>query len=99
MEEAVMKSRTKVASIMLLCALMLSLVPAAVPHTQALAANQTSCDWAQFVADVTIPDGTQIQPGATFTKTWRLKNIGYCTWTTAYSMVYDSGTQMGNTVS
>lgn len=95
-----MKSRTKVASIMLLCALMLSLVPAAVPHTQAsAAASQASCDWAQFVADVTIPDGTQVQPGATFTKTWRLKNIGYCTWTTAYTMVYDSGTQMGNTVS
>ncbi|MGE5378368.1 MAG: NBR1-Ig-like domain-containing protein [Bacteroidota bacterium] len=94
-----MKSRTKVASIMLLCALMLSLVPAAVPQSQASAANQAYCDWAQFIADVTIPDGTQVQPGATFTKTWRLKNIGYCTWTTSYTMVYDSGTQMGNTVS
>ena len=96
-----MKSRTKVASVMLLCALMLSLVPAAVPHAQAsaAAANQAWCDWAQFVADVTIPDGTTIQPGTTFKKTWRLKNIGYCSWSTAYTMVFESGTQMGNTVS
>src|SRR6187455_1853414 len=92
-----MKSRIKVASIMLLCAMLLSLVPAAVTHSDASA--RATCDWAQFVSDVTVPDGTIFQPGATFTKTWRLKNIGTCTWTTAYSMVFDSGEKMGSTVS
>ena len=29
-----------------------------------------------FVADVTIPDDTFIDPGDSFTKTWRLKNLG-----------------------
>ncbi len=53
-----------------------------------------SCDWAQFIADVTIPDGTSLAPGATFTKTWRLENIGTCTWTTSYSAVFVSGDQM-----
>ncbi|MGA7195141.1 MAG: NBR1-Ig-like domain-containing protein [Anaerolineales bacterium] len=53
------------------------------------------CDRAHFIADVTIPDGTVINPGATFTKTWRLKNIGTCTWTTSYSLVFDTGDQMG----
>ncbi len=57
------------------------------------------CDAAQFVADVTIPDGTVFAPGTTFTKTWRLKNVGTCTWTTSYSLVFDSGEQMGGAAS
>lgn len=53
-----------------------------------------ACDGAQFIADVTIPDGTILAPGASFTKTWRIKNIGQCTWTTSYQLVFFSGTQM-----
>lgn len=52
------------------------------------------CDLAQFVRDVTVPDGTTFLPGATFTKTWRLKNAGTCTWS-GYSLVFDSGELMG----
>lgn len=59
------------------------------------AAAQTYCDWAQFVADVTVPDGTSFSAGTAFTKTWRLKNIGSCTWTTGYSLVFSSGEKMG----
>jgi hypothetical protein len=92
-----MKSRMKAASIVLLVAMLLSLVPAAVTTSPAAAAP--ACDWAQFVADVTVPDGMKFDAGATFTKTWRLRNIGTCTWTTGYSMVFDSGTQMGSTTS
>ncbi len=55
----------------------------------------TYCDWAQFIADVTVPDGAAYAPGTTFTKTWRLKNIGTCTWTTSYSLVFASGNQLG----
>lgn len=53
------------------------------------------CDQAQFVADLTVPDGSSFTPGAAFTKTWRLKNIGTCTWTTAYKVVFAGGDQMG----
>ena len=49
---------------------------------------------AAFVADVTIPDGTFINPGSTFTKTWRIRNNGTTTWTTNYKLVFVSGTQM-----
>ena len=59
------------------------------------ASAQTYCDWAQYVADVTVPDGTSFAAGSTFTKTWRLKNIGSCTWTTGYSLVFSSGEKMG----
>jgi hypothetical protein len=34
-------------------------------------------------------------PGATFTKTWRLKNVGACAWSTSYQLVFFSGEQMG----
>jgi len=93
MEEDPMKSRLKVASTLLLFALVLSFVPAAALTSHASAA--TICDWAQFIADVTVPDGTTFQPGAAFKKTWRLKNIGTCTWTTSYALVFDSGEKMG----
>jgi hypothetical protein len=53
-----------------------------------------ACDRAQFISDVTVPDGTSFAPGFTFTKTWRLKNIGTCTWTNYY-LIFDSGEKMG----
>lgn len=55
----------------------------------------TRCNWAQFVSDVTIPDGTRMTPGQTFTKTWRLKNIGTCTWTSEYYLEFESGDALG----
>ncbi|MCS7011853.1 MAG: NBR1-Ig-like domain-containing protein [Anaerolineales bacterium] len=53
------------------------------------------CDAAEFIADVTVPDGTSFAPGAAISKTWRLKNVGTCTWTTDYAVVFVSGAQMG----
>jgi hypothetical protein len=64
------------------------------PGAQPVSAN-TTCDWAQFVSDVTVPDGTTYAAGAAFSKTWRMKNIGTCTWTTGYSLVFVDGSQMG----
>ncbi|MBN1145772.1 MAG: hypothetical protein JXA78_00845 [Anaerolineales bacterium] len=57
----------------------------------------SACDQASAGApiDVTIPDDTKMQAGQKFTKTWRLINSGTCTWTTAYSVAFFSGDQMG----
>ncbi len=55
----------------------------------------TACDSSAFVADVTIPDNTSIDPGKTFTKTWTLLNNGTCTWNTSYKLAFQSGDQMG----
>lgn len=52
------------------------------------------CDSAEFVADVTVPPGTVMSPGQAFNKTWLLTNVGTCTWTQAYQLVFDSGTSM-----
>lgn len=45
---------------------------------------------AAFVNE-TIPDGTQVDPGVTFTKTWTLRNTGTCTWTEDYKAVRVGG--------
>src|SRR5215204_1683580 len=41
----------------------------------------TRCDAAAFITDVTYPDGTSLGVGVSFTKIWRIKNVGTCTWT------------------
>jgi len=64
--------------------------PTATPTLQPL-----DCDKAEFVADVNVPPGTIATPGMQFTKTWRLKNIGSCTWTTSYRLAFQSGEPMG----
>lgn len=53
------------------------------------------CDAAAFVKDVTISDGTTIGRGTAFTKTWRIQNIGTCSWTSAYALVFISGDGLG----
>lgn len=55
----------------------------------------TKCDAADFVTDVTYPDGATVGRGNMFTKTWRIKNTGTCTWTTAYDLVFVGGEKFG----
>jgi hypothetical protein len=43
---------------------------------------------------VTIPDGTQMVPGQTFTKTWKIKNDGACGWGNGYGLTYAYGEKM-----
>lgn len=57
------------------------------------------CDRAGFVTDVTFPDDSRVDPGAEFTKTWRLKNTGTCTWNSNYAVVFDHGEAMGGSAS
>jgi len=53
------------------------------------------CNAAAFIRDVTIPDGALLERNTTFTKTWRLKNIGTCSWTTSYALVFVNGDGLG----
>ncbi len=70
-----------------------TLQPTAGPTTESTPAKP--CDRGEFVADVTVNDGDDFKPGETFTKTWRLKNTGSCTWTTSYRVIFDSGNALG----
>ena len=60
------------------------------------AAAGTVMDRVEFVADVTVPDNTVFAPNQSFKKTWRLKNAGYTTWTSAYSLIFFSGEKMNS---
>jgi hypothetical protein len=64
-----------------------SVIATSIPPTQ-------TCDVAQFIDDVTVPDGTTLKPNETFTKTWRFKNVGTCSWTPSYAVVFSSGDSM-----
>jgi hypothetical protein len=43
---------------------------------------------------VTVPDGTLFSPGIEFTKIWRMRNIGSCTWSPNYSLTFTGGDRM-----
>lgn len=71
----------------------ITLIPSAVVTSTPVSSATPNCPLAQFVTDVTIPDGTVMTPGQTFTKKWRLRNISACAWN-GYSLVFDSGDSM-----
>ncbi|WP_405137808.1 helix-turn-helix domain-containing protein [Nocardia sp. NBC_01388] len=54
-------------------------LPAATAPTYPLLGDRT-----EWVADITIPDGTLLLPGQTFTKVWRIRNAGTVDWTERY---------------
>jgi hypothetical protein len=66
--------------------------------TNTIAAPPTNtpspCNNALYISE-TVPDGTEFEVGENFTKTWRLKNVGTCTWNTNYKLKFGSGDKMG----
>jgi hypothetical protein len=61
------------------------------------AGGAPACDSSVFVNDITIPDGTVMNPGQTFVKTWTLMNNGTCAWGAGYKLAFVSGEAMGGT--
>ena len=62
---------------------------------QSFDAGAATCrDDSEFVADVTIPDGTRFAPDTYFQKTWRIRNSGDCTWDAPYRLTFLSGDRM-----
>jgi hypothetical protein len=79
--------------------------PTAIPGTSTSTAasipsssSASVCDNSAYVSDVTIPDGTVLTPGEGFVKTWMFENIGTCTWSTGYSVVFINGSKMNGAV-
>jgi hypothetical protein len=69
------------------------------PTLQSVETVSVPCYRAQFISDVTIADGTDLEPNEDFTKTWRLKNTGTCTWASDTKLVFDSGNAMNSLAS
>jgi len=78
---------------------------AIVPQEPAPANNgggspELPCVWdAAFVADVSVPDGSVIEGGTPFTKTWGVSNSGCQTWAGNVEAVYASGSAMNGPAS
>ncbi len=53
-------------------------------------------DNGRYIADVTIPDDVQIEPGKSFVKTWRVQNNGSTAWGPGYELVFVNGNVMGS---
>lgn len=52
-------------------------------------------DGALFVQDVTIPNGTRIHPGVSFTKTWQIQNSGSSSWGNGYQLTFIGDNRLG----
>lgn len=56
--------------------------------------NPVPCNHISWVKDVNYTDNTEVDPGTDFTKTWRLRNTGSCTWDSSYVVIFDHGDAM-----
>ena len=65
--------------------------PPAQSSTPEITCNQAA---AGNPIDITIPDGTEMTLNENFSKTWRLKNVGSCTWTRQYAVIFFSGNSL-----
>ena len=52
------------------------------------------CTASALLVGETIPDGTILQPGTTFTKSWQVQNNGTCTWDSNWQLVFSGGALM-----
>jgi len=48
----------------------------------------------QFIDDVTVPDGTVVEPGEQLDKRWRVENSGSCNWDHRYEIRLIAGPEM-----
>jgi len=49
---------------------------------------------AVFTADVTVPDNSQLLPGAPIDKRWQIQNTGTCNWDSRYRISFFEGNQL-----
>lgn len=66
----------------------------AITQPSALISPTASCYQMRYVSDVSIPDNTQMAPGQSFTKTWRVRNTGSCAWDAGFKFAFVGGEQM-----
>jgi hypothetical protein len=66
--------------------------------TQAVPTSTLVCtDDLSFLNDLTIPDGTIVQPGSSLDKQWQIQNNGSCNWDDRYRLRLIAGDSLGAT--
>lgn len=56
------------------------------------------CMNSEFIADVTYPDGTEVQDNTNLAKVWSIRNTGTCTWDDGFSLQPITGAAKGTWV-
>lgn len=69
-----------------------------VAATATLTNTPIPCNLATLTSE-TVPDDSEINVNASFVKTWTLKNLGSCVWTSGYRVVFASGDAMAGPAS
>jgi hypothetical protein len=73
--------------------------PAARPANPTLALRPTSTPQCSnvlsYLEDLSVPDGSTVQPGSPVDKRWRLENSGSCNWDAQYSLRLIAGPSLG----
>jgi len=70
--------------------------PTPSPTPESVQVIDPSCEpSARFVEDVTVPDDSLYSGGVRFTKTWRMRNDGECTWEPGTVWVHIGGDLLG----
>jgi hypothetical protein len=58
-------------------------------------ATLTCMDSLKYLADLTIPDGTQVPAGSPVDKRWQVENNGTCNWNHSYRLKLIAGPDLG----
>lgn len=58
-------------------------------------ATPVCIDSLTFIADLTIPDGMLVNPGAVLDKRWQVTNSGTCNWDEGYTIQRTAGPELG----
>ena len=56
--------------------------------------SQTCTNQAEFIKNLTVGNNTALNPGQQFAKIWQIKNVGSCTWTNDYNLVFTNGNDL-----
>jgi hypothetical protein len=71
-------------------------VPTPTPNIEITPTKEGACtNILSFVDDQTIMDGTEVLPGSSMDKRWKVTNTGTCNWDEGYSIRLTSGPEMG----
>ncbi|MGV8026644.1 MAG: NBR1-Ig-like domain-containing protein [Anaerolineaceae bacterium] len=70
-----------------------TILPSITPKTNQPTNTPQPCNKAVAISE-TVPDNTEIKVGTSFEKSWRLQNIGTCTWNADYRVAFYSGDHM-----
>jgi hypothetical protein len=73
-----------------------AVITSAISEPSSLPTRQIECqNQLKFLDDLTIPDGSEVEPGQKMVKRWLVKNSGSCNWDQTYSLLLISGLSLG----